>query len=155
VIEAALRALPQSENNRGYRGWVRAMLSIKPLRRMGEGNGLRAPASDAETAIMRQARDWLERAAEGAEGVPIVHAYHALVCAALCDVECAEHALQEARWEGDSRETLLGAQELALRRGQQSEVAEFLARAEQMPGAAGDGWLAALREGLHTPPHCP
>jgi hypothetical protein len=97
----------------------------------------------------------LARAAAGAEGVPIVHAYHALVCAALCDVECAERALHEARWEGDSRETLLGAQEIALRRGQNDEVAQFLARAEHMPGASGDAWLTALREGLSTPPHCP
>lgn len=155
AIRAALGELPESENNRGYKGWVRAMLSIKPLRRPGEGNGLRPPESAAETATLRKARDWLERAAAGAEGVPIVHAYHALVCAALCDVECAEHALHEARWEGDSRETLLGAQEVALRRGQNAEVAEFLARAEHMPGASGDAWLTALRASLHTPPRCP
>jgi hypothetical protein len=87
--------------------------------------------------------------------VPIVHAYHALVCAALCDLDGAERALREARWEGDSRETLLGAQELALRRGDRDEVAQFLARAEQMPGAVDDPWLHALRDGLRTPPHCP
>jgi hypothetical protein len=50
---------------------------------------------------------------------------------------------------------VLGAQEIALRRGQNDEVAQFLARAEQMPGAAGDAWLAALRDGLRTPPRCP
>ena len=137
AIAAAIAALPESENNRGYRGWVRAMLALKPLHRPGDGNGLRAPQTPAESATLKRARDWLSRAARGAEGVPVVHAYHALVCAALCDVDCAERALHEARWEGDSRETLLGAQEVALRRGQRDEVAQFLERAERMPGGHG------------------
>jgi hypothetical protein len=155
AILSALAELPKHENNRGYRGWIRAVLAIKPLQRAGRGNGLRPPANAAETAVLKKAAAWLRRAATGAEGVPVVHAYHALVAAALCDLDMAEAALEEARWEGESRETLLGAQEIALRRGQRQEVEEFLRKAQALPGAAGDTWLAALRQGLSAPPRCP
>jgi hypothetical protein len=67
----------------------------------------------------------------------------------------AERAFEQARWEGESRETLLGGQELALRRGELADVRAFLQRASAMPGAAGDPWLAALRAALRSPPRCP
>ena len=155
AILAELGRLPRSDNTLGYQGWVRAVLLLQPLRRPGDHDGLRAPRDPSEDAILRRSRAWLSRAARGAEGVPIVHAYHGLVCAALCDLPCAEHALDEARWEGESRETLLGAQEVAVREGLRDEVTQFLRKAEQVPGADGDAWLAALRAELKSPPRCP
>ncbi len=154
AIEAELRRLPAHENTRGYRGWVQALLALRPLRRPGDA-GLRAPANTAEVALLRRAEALLSRAVHGAQGVPVVSAYHALVAAALCDLDTAEQALSAARWEGDSRETLLGAQEIALRRGRKAEVEQFLQRAQAMPQAAHDAWLAALRTELSSPPLCP
>ncbi len=154
AIVAALAQLPAHENTRGYAGWVRAVLELAPLLRQGRDNGLRPATHAAEWKALARAQRWLERAAKGAEGVPIVHAYHALVAAARCDLDAAERALEQARWEGDSRETLLGAQEIGLRRGHLAEVREFLKRASAMPEADGDPWLAALREGLSSPPRC-
>jgi hypothetical protein len=156
-ISAELARLPAHANTRGYAAWVRAVLALKPLLRRGSstGNGLR-PARDArERIVLARAQGWLDLAAKGAHGVPTVHAYHALVAAARCDLDTAERALEQARREGESRETLLGAQELALRRGQRSSVQAFLQRAASMPGAAGDPWLAALRDGVRELPACP
>jgi hypothetical protein len=155
AILASLAKLEPHENNRGYRGWIRAVLALKKQRREGGNNGLRPPANAAEAATLKQVAPWLARAARGAEGVPVVHAYHALVAAALCDLDAAQSALELGRWEGESRETLLGAQEIALRRGETQEVREFLQRAGAVPGAENDGWLAALRQGLVAPPRCP
>jgi hypothetical protein len=154
AIAAALARLPAHENTRGYAGWVRAVLALKPLLRSGRDNGLRPAESDAERVVLQRAQRWLARAAKGAEGVPIVHAYHALVAATRCDLDAAQHAIEQARWEGESRETLLGAQEIALRRGQLEPVHDFLQRAAAMPGAATDPWLKSLRESLRSPPRC-
>jgi hypothetical protein len=146
--------LQAHEGNRGYRSWVRGVLATRPLRRAGGNNGLRGAATPAEAALLERAQRWLVRAARGAEGVPVVHAYLALVAAARCDLERAERALEDARWEGESRETLLGAQEIALRRGERERVRAFLQQAEAMPQAAADGWLVALRAGLRSAPRC-
>jgi hypothetical protein len=156
AILTELARQPAHPNTRGYAGWVRAVLALKPLLRRGgsTGNGLR-PASETERAVLERAQRWLALAAKGAQGVPIVHAYHALVATARCDLDTAERAFALARREGDSRETLLGAQELALRRGERAAVQAFLQRAASMPGAAADPWLAALRDGLRAPPVCP
>jgi hypothetical protein len=154
AILAELDRLPAYQNTQGYRGWVRGVLGLKPLRRDGGDSGLRAPVSASETAKLREVARWLARAARGGEGVPVVSAYHALVAAALCDLDTAERALGDARWEGDSRETLLGAQEIALRRGRKAEVRDFLRRAKAMPRARTDAWLAALRKELAAPPLC-
>lgn len=154
AITAELARLPAHENTHGYEGWVRAVLALRPLLRNGRDNGLLPAANDGERAALERAQRWLARAAKGAEGVPIVHAYHALVAAARCDLDAAQHALEQARWEGESRETLLGAQEIALRRGQVEAVRDFLQRAAAMPGAEADPWLAVLREGLRSSPRC-
>jgi hypothetical protein len=155
AIVASLAELPQHENNRGYRSWVRATLALKPLLREGGNNGIRWLTDPREVGTLKQLGAWLDRAAQGADGVPVVHAYQGLVAAALCELDKADTALSLARFEGESRETLLGAQEIALRRGKKQEVETFLRRASAMPGAADDGWLLALRQGLHTPPRCP
>ncbi len=152
---AELGRLPTHDNTLGYRSWVRALLSLRAQLRAGPGDGLRAPANAAEVTRLRLALARLRRAAFGAQGVPVVHAYHALVATQLCALAEAETAFAHARAEGDSRETLLGAQELALRRGDAASVRAFLAQASALPGAAQDPWLAALREAAASPPRCP
>jgi len=155
AILAELARLPAHENTEGYRGWVQSVLALEPFMREGRESGLRPPENATEVAVFRTAEARLARAASAAQFVPVVHAYHALVAAALCDLDRAEGALALARIEGDSRETLLGAQEVALRRGRLDDVRAFLTRAESMPQAKTDVWLAALREGLRSPPRCP
>ncbi len=155
AILGELSALPKDESARGYVGWVRAMLALRPMLRPGQGNGLRAPESAEDRALLDSVQPWLARAARGAERVSLVQAYHALVAIARCDLPTAEHALEEARAEGESRESVLGAQELLLRRGQREAVAAFVRQAEALPQAQGDTWLAALRAGLARPPVCP
>ena len=155
AVLGLLERLPRHENNEGYRGFVRGLLAIKPLLRPGLHNGISAPRDAQQAQVLARAQGWLARAAEHAGGVQAVHAYHALVAAARCDLATAERAIALATVHGHSRETLLGAREIALRRGQQADVASFVERAQQEPGAAGDGWLAALAAGSRSAPHCP
>lgn len=150
-----LARLPDHENARGYRTWVRAVLAAKPLARAGAHDGLRAPESTAEHAALAQALHGLRHTAEATPRVPIVHAQHALVAALACKLDEAERALARAGAEGTSRETLLVPQEIALRRGRLKEVEAFLRSAEALPAAAGDPWLGALRAALASPPRCP
>ncbi len=155
AILSELQRLPDEEASRGYRGFVRAMLALKPLMRPGHDNGLAAPRDAAQVATLRSAQKELARASQGADGVPFVDAYHALVSTLLCDFEAADGALARARREGESRETLLGAQELLLRRGEAASVQSLLEQAMLQPQAAGDGWLAALHDELTHKPACP
>lgn len=155
AILGELARLPEHDNRRGYAGWVRAVLALKPWLRAGGHDGLRVPESAAGFAALERAQRWLERASIGAKGVPIVHAYHGLVAATRCDFGTAERAFAQARWEGESRQTLLGVQEIAVRRGDHAAVRRFLQHAASLPDAAGDVWLAALRGSLRAPPRCP
>jgi hypothetical protein len=155
AILAELSRLPTHDNTRGYQGWVRALLALRSQLRAGPNDGLRPPAKARERAQLQRALFWLERAAQGAEGVPTVHAYHALVATQLCLLGEAEAALAIAREEGESRETLLTAQELALPRGDRRSVQDFVARAAQLPGAEHDAWLQALQHDLLTSARCP
>ncbi|HEX2676849.1 MAG TPA: hypothetical protein VHM19_09420 [Polyangiales bacterium] len=154
AILTELSRLPDDESTRGYRGFVRAMLALRPFQRTGENNGLRAPANDAERATLRKAQAWLARASKGADGVPIVDAYHGLVSVLLCDFDAARAAFELARREHESRETLLGAQEMAVRTGDAASVQAFLAAAAAAPQAAGDVWLGALHDELQVTPRC-
>jgi len=122
AILAELARLPAHENTQGYRGWVQSVIALEPFMRPGQDSGLRPPGDAAEVAVFRVAEAGLGRAARAAQFVPVVHAYHALVAAALCHLD---------------------------------DVRAFLARAESMPQAKADVWLAALREGLRVPPRCP
>jgi hypothetical protein len=153
-IRAELALLPAHDNVRGYRGWVEGMLALEPFLRAGATAGVRAARDAREATQLARIQAQLERAARGAKGVPIVHAYLALVAIARCDLDVARRELEEARFESDARETLLGAQELALREGRTEDVRAFLEQAERMPQAKGDVWLDALREALKSPPRC-
>lgn len=155
ALAADLGRLPKHPNAEGYRAWVRALLTLAPFARAGGESGLRTPASTQEQATFREALVLLRRAAVRASNVPIVQAAHALVAALACELDEAERALARASEEGASRETLLVPQEIALRRGRTQEVTEFLARAEALPRAADDAWIAALRASLASPPRCP
>jgi hypothetical protein len=149
-----LARLPRNDNVRGYEGWVRSQLALRPLCRAGCNAGLRAPRDAAERELLRQVQGWLARSARGTEGVPAISAYLALVATDRCELDTAERALEDARREGESRDTLLVTQEIALRRGEVSSVNAFLKQAAALPGMAADPWLAALREEVGAPPRC-
>jgi hypothetical protein len=155
AIRANLARLPDHENTRGYRSWVESMLALEPMLRAGASNGLRAPRNENERQRLRKVLGWLEHSARNAADVPIVHAYHGLVATALCQLETAQTAFDRASNEGESRESLLGVQEVALREGRIDDVAAFLDRAQSVPGATSDAWLLALRQDLALPPRCP
>jgi hypothetical protein len=152
---AELGRLPRHHNTQGYRAWVQALLALRSQLRAGPGDGLRPPANAVERALLAQALALVVRAAQRADGVPTVHAYHALIATQICHLDEAQAALEVARQPGESRETLLTAQEIALRRGKTQEVQRFLTSARALPGAEHDAWLGALRRGVQTPPACP
>jgi len=155
AILAELRHLPAHENTRGYTSWVRSLLALRALCRVDCAAGLRPPADPTERALLARVQGWLARSARGTEGVPVVSAYLALVAADACALDAADQALVDARREGESRETLLVAQEVALRRSQGEGVRAFVRQAHMLPGLADDPWLAALAKDLASPPRCP
>ena len=53
---------------------------------------------------------------------------------AVCELETAQTEFARASNDGESRETLLGMQEVALRQGRIDAVAAFLDRAQSVPG---------------------
>lgn len=154
AILRELRRLPDNDNVRGYAGWVLSQLSLRPLCRAGCTAGLRPPHDAAERELLGKVQSWLARSARGTEGVPAISAYLALVATDRCDLDAAERALEDARREGESRDTLLVGQEIALRRGDVNGVKVFLTQAAALPGMSGDPWLAALREEVRAPPRC-
>ncbi len=152
VIRADLARLPDHPNTVGYRAWVNGVLALRPFLRDGGRAGVRPPVDTAERAMLKRVLGELRRTAQGAPGVPIVHAEHAVVAAALCELDEAEGAMQAARAEHGSRESLFVEQEIALRRGHAADVQAFLDRARALPEAAGDPWLEALQRELASPP---
>jgi hypothetical protein len=155
AILRELRRLPEHDNTRGYRSWVRSLLALRELCRAQCAAGLRPPADDAERALLARVQSWLARSVRGTEGVPVVSAYLALVAADACALDTAEQALADARREGESRDTLLVAQEVALRRSQGEGVRAFIRQAHLLPGLDHDPWLDALAQSLANPPRCP
>jgi hypothetical protein len=152
-IGRALEALPQHVNTDGYRAWTRALLALRPL--LHRGGGMRVPADAAERALLERGLVSLRRAAAGAPRVPLVQAHHAMAAALACQLEEAERALAAASGEEQSRETLLTAQEIALRRGRVDEVAEFVKQARALPRSEPDVWLEAVAHAVDAPPTCP
>ena len=154
AIGRELSRLPAHDNVQGYVGWVRGLLALRAQCRAQCAGGLRPPADAGERARLRTVQRWLARAERGSEGVPLVAAYLALVAAVGCDLTAADAALVAARREGDSRETTLVAQEIALRRGDSAGVRAFVQQARALPGMQDDPWLAALSDALVAPPRC-
>lgn len=165
VLEPALRAsadlkselarLATLPGTAAYRGWVEAVSVLAPLRRGGGSDGFRWPHTEAERTRYRRALAPLLKTAAVVGRIPAVAALEATVAASLCELELAEEALARALEAGASREPLLAAQEVALRRGRVDEVRSVLTEVSRLPQAAGDPWLRELREGLTDPPRCP
>jgi hypothetical protein len=153
-IQQGLARLPTHDNNRGYRAWIAAVRALRPLLRGAGHDGLRVATNDADTERMRKALPLLARSAKGAAGVPIVHALRALVAAHLCELDVADEALAQARRDVSSRESLLVAREIALRRGNTRAVRTFLDEAAALQQGP-DPWLDDLRNQLDKPPRCP
>ena len=138
-----------------YRGWVEGVLMLAPLRRGGPSDGFRWPKEAEAWQRYRRALPLIARAAESFPSIPTVTALHAEVATALCRFDEAEGALERALSEEASREPLLVAQELALRRGDREGVREVVARARATAQGKNDPWLDELWSGLDAPPSCP
>lgn len=144
AIREDVAHLAPTEGGQAFAHFVRAMLRVRPLARDHGWAGYRAPASDTERDALALARRELDGTIRWTGPVPVLLAQRTLLALAACDLEAASRALDEAREDEESRETLFGAAELALRRGDEGAVRSFLRQAAAMPGADGDTWIAAL-----------
>jgi hypothetical protein len=154
LVLRELQRLPDHPNVRPYAVWVRALLALRPLLREGGSAGVRPPRTPEERALLTAALHDLRLSHEALPLVQTVGAYHGLVAAALCELDEARAAFASSNALGAVRETLLGAQELALREGHEQEVRSFLDQASRLPQAQDDAWLLALRSELSQPMRC-
>ena len=149
-----LSLLPNHPNVLPYAAWVRAVLTLRPFLREGGSAGVTPPRTERERALLTAALADLRASHAALPLVQTVGAYHGLVASALCKLDEARSALAATDELGPVRETLLGAQELALREGRTQEVREFLEQASALPGAQRGAWLGALRAELEQPARC-
>jgi hypothetical protein len=150
-----LARLAQAEGTNAYRSWVLGALTLAPLKRGHGSDGFRWPRNVQEWKTYREGYSLITQAAEQVRDVPVVAALHASLAAAFCDFHSAETSLAKAMADGASREPLLAAQELALRRGRVEEVRRVVEAARALPQGQRDPWLAELHAGLARPPTCP
>jgi hypothetical protein len=155
AMQRELAHLSKVEGTGGYRAWVEGVLALAPLRRGRPEDGFRWPRSEADWAAYRDARALIDQAAAHAADVPVVSALQSLLAAIFCDFDVADVALARALVEGASREPLLAAQEIALRKGDRDKVRALVEAGRAMPAGAGDAWLAELAAGLSSAPSCP
>lgn len=155
ALTGELARLARHTGTSGYRGWVQGLLALAPLKRGGPSDGFRWPRSPSEWRRYQYARPLIAEADRRAPDVPVVAAMHAAISAVFCDFEAAEGAVERAMKEQASRQPLLVAQEIALRRGRVDQVRKVLRAVHAAPQSAGDPWLHELSEGLKRPPSCP
>jgi hypothetical protein len=151
---AELARYARLPNTEGYVAFYRGVGLLRSLARPGEHNGLRVPVTLEETACLAQALPHVESAQRALPHVPAVAVLTALVRTLRCDLQGARHALDIARADQESRETLFVAQEIAAREGDTAGIAAFIQAAERDPRAAGDAWLADLRRMQTIRPDC-
>ncbi len=154
-IRQDLAHLADTPGGAAFAAFVRAMLRVRPLARDGGWAGYRAPGSPDERAALALARHELDGTLRWTGPLPVLLAQRLLLAISACELEAADGALPLAREGAESRETLFGAAELALRRGDERFVRDFVARASAMPEARDDAWLAALATELDAHLRCP
>ncbi|UJR86375.1 Hypothetical protein I5071_84700 [Sandaracinus amylolyticus] len=154
AIREDLGHLGEGPDARAFAAFVRAMLRVRPLARDAGWAGYRAPIDDAERASVDLAHRELALTRARIGRVPVVAAQSALVAALACRLDEARTLLDEARRDGEVRETIFGGVELALRDGDRDAVRAFLVEARAMPGAAGDPWIAAIDRALSEGVSC-
>lgn len=154
-LRAAVAALGPGPEASALRFFVQAMLRMRPLAREGGWAGFRAPETSAEEAAVALAYREIRATHARVGAVPSVTVQAMLMAAVSCELEEASVLLDEARAEGDTRETLFGAAEIDLRSGQVEATRAFLEAARAFPGATEDEWVRALEAELSSPPRCP
>lgn len=155
TIRQELVRLAKEPGTSGYRSWIEGVLLLAPLRRGAAADGFRWPRSPADWAVYRRATPLINHTAERVPDVPVVSALQAQLAAVSCDFATAEGALERALVEGASREPLLVAQEIALRKGKRDEVRKVVQAARLLPKGQHDPWLSELAAGVEQPPLCP
>lgn len=155
AIREDLANLGEGPDARALAAFVRAMLRLRPLAREAGWAGYRAPRDEAERAQAETALAELEATRGRVGRVPVLAAHATLVAALACRLDDARRLLDEARRDGEVRETIFAEAEIALRAGDAEAVRSFVAAARGVPGAAGDPWLAALERALSEGVRCP
>jgi hypothetical protein len=154
-LDQELGRVAATPGAQGYASWVRGLRALAPLQRGRVQDGFRWPTGAAETARYRNAARHLRQAVAALPGVPAMLSLLAVVEATLCNLDAAEAALARALKEVEpNRQTMLAAQEIALRRGQEQQVGQLVRAALSRPEARGDLWLAELARGIEQPPSC-
>ncbi len=154
ALRRELGRLSGRPNTGGYVAWVKALLGLRPLARAGGRAGMREPDTESERREAASVLRLLRSLAEKVTDVPTIDVHHAMAAVSLCRLEEAGRALRAASAQGGSREALLLGQEIALRRGREEAVRDFLRRARELPGAEDDPWLDALEQMLGSRPRC-
>jgi hypothetical protein len=154
-IQRELACIPRVASTQSYRGFLQALLALRPFARSAHTAGFRAPRTAGERATFASAFELLAGAADRVADVPLLYAYAAAAGIGACRLDEAAHYLRLAAESGASRETLLLEQELALQRGESAEVAHFIERARTLPNAEHDPWLLGLSEAVHAGLRCP
>lgn len=155
-LERELERVARTSGAQGYVPWVRGLRLLAPLRRGRVQDGFRWPLDAADTARYRAAALQLRLATQGLPGVPAMLSMLALVEATLCRLDAADEALASAIEEVEpNRQSMLAAQEIALRRGRVQQVNQLVQSALARPEAREDRWLAELSRGVQHPPSCP
>lgn len=155
AIRDDLANLGTGPDAHAFASFVRAMLRLRPLTRQGGWAGYRPPVTDDERERVEAAHRELAATRERIGRVPVVAAHSALVAALACRLEEARLLLEEARLDGEVRETIFAEAEVDLREGNRDAVRALLDAARRVPGARDDAWLNAIEHGLTATVHCP
>lgn len=154
-VKQELSALSRFPTSEGYRAWVSALFELVPFAYGGDQVGFRWPAEPEEFRAYTRARDLLGVATRTADA-PLVLSMLASTQVRLCALDEAAGTLDRLERFGEpTREGVLLRQEVALRRGQKSEVEAFLLAARALPESPVTAWLRQLARGLAEPPVCP
>jgi hypothetical protein len=140
--------------SRGYYAYHAALDSLAPMLRNGGLDGLGTIADGPRDPRLSRALSLLRVASERVPQVDVAHVFHALVAAHACRLPEARAALELARASGESRQTLLIGQEIALRSGDSSSVRAFLDGVAKLQPGRADGWVEALKQALNDPQGC-
>lgn len=156
AVKQELSLLRKDRSARGYVAYIDALLKLDPWLRSGGYDGLSSPEEAGETSAsqklaMKQALKLLRRATERLSHMPSVSALHALVALQVCHLDEAETAIDRASREGKNRHALLGAIELAIRRGETEKARVALTAAKRDPRSVSDRWQAALWRSIDLP----
>lgn len=143
-----LTRLREAMTATGFYSYHRALWLLRDGLIARGRDGLAPPAGDGPLRAYREALALLQRSARRDLDVQLVHTHHALTAAVLCHLDEAEAALAAALAleSGDNRDTLLIAQEIALRHGHAQRTRAFVKSARALLQGQPDPWIDRLAQ---------